>query len=110
MNKIVEMLPRECKIELVQKELRQDEILIQLAEECNELAQACLKIVRYGTPNLPNKTAKELDSDFMEELADVQLCMEILPEFVIGEEAEISEIKEYKLNRWVQRLNGAYSE
>lgn len=109
MNKIVEMLPRECKIKLVQKELRQYEILIQLAEECNELAQACLKIVRWGTPNLTNKTAKELDSDFMEELADVQLCMEMLPEFVI-EETEINEIKEYKLNRWVQRLNGDYSE
>ncbi len=110
MNKIVEMLPRECKIEFVQKELRQDEILIQLAEECNELAQACLKIVRWGSPNLPNKTAKELDADFMEELADVQLCMEMLPEFVIEEENEINEIKEHKLNRWVNRLNGDYSE
>ena len=80
-------------------------MLIQLAEECNALAQACLKIARSGTQNLPNKTAKELDSAFMEELADVQLFMEMLPEFVIGEEAEINEIKEYKLNRWVQRLN-----
>ena len=98
-------MTEEEKIKFVREKLTAKEMLIQLAEECNELAQACLKIVRNGTQNQSNKTLKELESDFMEELADVQLCMEMLPEFVIGEEAEINEIKEYKLNRWVQRLN-----
>lgn len=105
----LKLVPRQCKIEFVRNKLTADEMLIQLAEECNELAQACLKVVRMGSGNPPKKTPKEMDSAFEEELADVQLCIEILPEFV-REESELEEIKEYKLNRWVQRLNGDYSE
>lgn len=99
----------EEKIKFVREKLSAKEMLIQLAEECNELSQACLKLVRNGTRNQSNKTLNELDSDFMEELADVQLCIQIFPEYVRSE-PELDEIKEYKLNRWVQRLNEYYSE
>ena len=92
-------MTEEEKIEFVRENLTPKEMLIQLAEECNELAQACLQLVRNGTKNQSNKTLDELDSNFMKELADVQLCIQIFPEYV-RDEQELDEIKEYKLNRW----------
>ena len=97
-------MTEEEKIKFVREKLTAKEMLIQLAEECNELSQVCLKLVRNGTQNQSNKTLKELDSDFMEGLADVQLCIQIFPKRVRNK-TELDEIKEYKLNRWVQRLS-----
>lgn len=97
------------KLEFVRDKLSQEEMLIQLAEECNELSQACLKVVRMGSHNPPNITCKDLDANFTEELADVLLCIKVLPKFVVVEE-ELNEIADYKLNRWVNRLNGDWSE
>lgn len=47
----------------------------QLAEECNELAQACLKKARkLRDENYTPKTMEEIDADLEEEYTDVRLC------------------------------------
>lgn len=54
-------------------------MLEQTAEECAELAQACLKLARiYRKENpTPKSEAHALD-DFYEEVADVRICLEEL--------------------------------
>ena len=44
-------MTEEEKIKFVREKLTAKEMLIRLAEECNELSQACLKLVRNGTQN-----------------------------------------------------------
>ena len=47
----------------------------QLAEECNELSQACLKKARkLRGENYTPKTMDEIDKNLEEEYTDVQLC------------------------------------
>lgn len=63
-------------------------MLEQTAEECTELAQACLKLARkYRHENPTLKTEEELYNNFYEELADVTICIEEWTEhFVFAEE------------------------
>ena len=54
----------------------------QAAEECTELAQACLKYSRYiRGVNMPNKSIDEIVDNFEEEIADVKLCLKELKGF-----------------------------
>ena len=99
----------ERKMQFVRKSLTAEELLIQLAEECAELSQACLKIVRVSGNNPPKGNLRDLDASFTEELADVQLCMAMLPHYMKDDEA-IENIKEHKLNRWCNRLRGDWEE
>lgn len=59
-------------------------MLEQTAEECVELAHACLKLARYyrGENKVYGKTKGELLDNIVEEMADVDICIcEILNGF-----------------------------
>lgn len=85
--------------------------LEQLAEEAAELAQASLKLIR--TLPSDNPTPIEIEKawhNLLEEMADVQLCFDVLiedrPE---GEQCAFREdielVKRAKRLRWLERLN-----
>jgi len=52
-------------------------MLEQTAEECVELAHACLKLARYyrGENKVYGKTEEELLDNLAEEMADVDICI-----------------------------------
>ncbi|MBP5718027.1 MAG: hypothetical protein J6X53_03490, partial [Abditibacteriota bacterium] len=85
--------------------LNSEELLKQLAEECNELAQAALKRIRTLTNENPTPvTSTEADNRLHEEAADVLLCLETLG-IHTGSDL-IRATKERKAKRWAERLDG----
>lgn len=76
-------------------------MLEQTAEECVELAHACLKLARYyrNENKVYGKTEEELLDNLAEEMADVDICFcEILNGFDLFKECEDWFIKkEYRL-------------
>lgn len=86
-------------------------LLEQTAEECVELAHACLKAARKmrGENYTPN-TVEDILEELTEELADVQLCMnEVMNTCLISYEAVDSELLR-KQKRWEDRLNEYHKE
>ena len=86
------------------------EILAQLAEEASELAQAALKLRRAIDKENPTpKGQVEATDDLIEEIADVQLCLEVL--FYDSEldtlDDKITLTKAAKKERWAKRLEAA---
>lgn len=86
------------------------EILAQLAEETSELAQAALKLRRAIDKENPTpKSQAEATDDLIEEIADVQLCLEVL--FYgsdLGDlDDKITLAKATKKERWGKRLEAA---
>lgn len=81
-------------------------ILEQCAEECAELAQACLKLARKLRGENPTpKSKEELIADLTEELADVTVCTNIMVEAGILDDSEdIFDLIESKHIRWEERL------
>lgn len=70
----------------------------QLAEECNELAQAALKASRaFRGSNPTPKSYDEIVDDLIDESLDVFLCVHILG-------LPYGKVPEGKLARWVRRL------
>ena len=64
-------------------------MLEQTAEECVELAHACLKLARYyrGENKVYGKTEEELLDNLVEEMADVNICIgEILSGFEMSKQ------------------------
>ena len=85
--------------------LPQVEILAQLAEESAELAQAALKMRRaLGTGNPTPCTAQEVWNKLIEEIADVQVCVNQV--YGIPWDT-VNEISKRKLGRWEGRLEGS---
>ena len=80
-------------------------MLEQTAEECIELAHACLKLARYlRDENKVYKTKEEIYSNLSEEIADVYICIdEHLEAGVISHESIDSNIMS-KLERMRKRL------
>ena len=80
-------------------------MLEQTAEECIELAHACLKLARYlRGENRVYKTKEEIYSNLSEEIADVYICIdELLEAGVIFHESIDSNIMT-KLERMRKRL------
>ena len=86
--------------------------LEQLAEEAAELAQAALKLIR-AMPDSDNPTPIEIEKawgNVLEEMADVQLCFDVLiEERPEGEQCAFREdielVKRAKRLRWIERLN-----
>lgn len=75
--------------ELTRKKYGEDYLLRQLAEECAELAQAALKVIRarHGeTPVTPEKARAKL----LEEIADVMVMMDL----VLEDDSEIDAVDE----------------
>ena len=64
-------------------------MLEQTAEECVELAHACMKLARYlRGENKVYKTKEEIYSNLSEEIADVYICIdELLEAGVISHES-----------------------
>ncbi len=94
--------------ELVKMGIGTNLLMMQLAEECSELSQACLKYIRTNSKNEPKGTKEEILDNFSEEVADVLLCIELLDDMLDADDIESR--CDFKLDRWVQRLNGDYSE
>lgn len=80
-------------------------ILEQTAEECIELAHACLKLARYLRGENPvYKYVGDIYSNLSEEIADVYICVnELLEAGIISNESIDSNIS-YKLERMKKRL------
>lgn len=79
--------------------------LEQTAEECIELAHACLKLARYlRGENQVYKYVGDIYSNLSEEIADVYICVnELLEAGIISNESIDSNIS-YKLERMKKRL------
>lgn len=95
-NKISDYLPK-------------TEILSQLAEEASELSQAALKLRRALDGNNPTpKSVEECEQNFVEEYADVLLCIYALFESKeYGLEKFTNEAVSFvgnKKERWLKRL------
>lgn len=88
-------------VDIIRTNLSEAAQLEQMAEECNELAQALLKKARkLRGENYTPKTLEEIQQSVEEEWADVVLCAEVLNlDFVP------MNIMEWKLNRWVNRTS-----
>lgn len=90
------------KLYCVAKHLGKDEMLLQLAEECAELSQACLKMVR-ASKGLTPKSISECQDNLAEELNDVRVCMELVEKLIPKLEQREQWYKEYKADRWYRR-------
>lgn len=89
--------------EKIKQHLPEEELLLQLAEECAELAQAALKLRRVLTGINPTPvTESEARSNLLEEAADVYCVLGLL----LGHEehAEMYNITKRKKERWAARL------
>ena len=83
----------------------------QLAEECMELAHACLKKARkLRGDNFTPKTFEEIDENLKEELADVTLCMTVVNVMAFEDLLEIEDRENYKIDRWYERVCGENNE
>lgn len=81
-------------------------LLEQTAEECAELAKACLKLARKMRGENPTPVAEEvLFKNLNEEIADVKLCMGVIMTMGISSESEVNPVIDRKLDRWKERLS-----
>ena len=87
-------------------------LLEQTAEECAELAHACLKEARRLRGENPTpKSTPECWLAISEELADLQLCMELLEGAGYGQDpVAAADQRAAKLLRWRDRLDKAAEE
>ena len=91
--------------EKIKQHLPEEELLLQLAEECAELSQAALKLRRAVTGINPTPiTEGEARGNLVEEVADVACVANLL----LDDEDSIAmhDIIEWKKARWVNRLDG----
>lgn len=87
------------------------ELLAQLAEEAGELTQAALKLRRAitGVNPTPCPPSKAM-SDLLEEIADVQNCINIVAYALQLDLDTTFEIADLKRTRWANRLEGKTNE
>lgn len=79
-------------------------MLEQAAEECAELAQACLKAARYLRGENPTtKPADEIYKNLTEEMADVIICLDELEHEM--DHADIVTWIKYKRARMKERFS-----
>lgn len=97
------LVPEELCIDFIQKHQSKKAILLQLAEECNEVAQAALKLVRIWEGENPTPISEnEALFNLHEELGDFFTCLDC----VEGIQYNVVEgIEKRKLNRWCVRLS-----
>lgn len=97
------------RLKFIVQNVNQGDRYLQLAEECSELSQALLKYVRCATGTNPTReTLPRILTMVVEELADVQLCIDTLTydfELISPMLNEAIEDKyNEKLNRWINRI------
>lgn len=85
----------------------EDAAILQLAEECGELSQACSKMVRKRVfPQNPTpKTVEECEAAMNEEVADVLFCIEELVKAGIIDSEVVDEWYKKKQDRWLTRIS-----
>lgn len=81
-------------------------ILCQLAEECSELSQAALKLVRVIDGVNPTTVSKQAAIDNLwEEVADVNVCLFCIRDFFDSRTfLNVERWKREKIERWAKRL------
>lgn len=90
-------------MERVRERLGIPELLCQLAEECQELGHAALKLRRAMTGTNPTPvTQAEAWKNLTEEVADVLLTLKVLE--VPTDDAAVRETQGYKMARFIHRL------
>lgn len=92
-----------AQIDKIIQAVPEAERINQLAEECCELAHAVLKLARANSKTNPTpKTETEIIDMIAEELADVVVCIDCLPQLDFCNAV----IKNYgkKLSRWYERI------
>ena len=78
-------------------------LLEMLAEECTELAHACLKLARVLRKENPTpKTKHECLVELTEEIADVWLCIDSISDIVDIDVVDIIYLR--KKARWKERI------
>lgn len=81
-------------------------LLEQLAEECTELAHACLKYARILRGENPTPvSAEDAQEQVILEAADVEVCMVQLAKLPWWSWSTMEWALEYKSNRWEERTN-----
>lgn len=85
-----------------------DDLLIQLAEEAAELAQAAAKYYRvtHGTNPSPVSLQDTRDA-LVEEIADVNVAAEAVRRKMGISCDEIAEVEDAKIDRWRRRVDDA---
>ena len=87
----------------IMERLGLDRLLLQLAEECNELSKASLKLERVLDGSNPTpKTEDEATADLIEEAADVYCVLSLI--LSAENNMEIYNIIQEKKDRWLNRL------
>lgn len=96
------------EIDFIREHIPTDELLCQLAEECNEMAHASLKYRRALKGDNPTPvTLEQARKNLLEEIADVSLCLKALGldqtdrEFCL----QITRVANEKARRWAGRLH-----
>lgn len=85
----------------------EDTALQQLAEECAELSQASLKLIRAKRMFNPTSVSEEdARMNLLEEMADVLLSMEVTS-LLLNNIEQIHSTMEKKSFRWLDRLRNA---
>jgi len=88
-------------------------MLEQTAEECTELAKACLKLSRkYRDENPTNKNINELFENLYEEITDVQICINELTSTEFNDYnkmIQISAEKNKKIQERIKELEARYN-
>lgn len=95
-------------IRFVQENIPFEELLCQLAEECNELGKAALKLRRtYSDVNPTPVKRREALNALIEEIADVNLCLHVCGFEDVMDKIRVNRIITEKAKRWVTRLEDA---
>ena len=94
-------------IDFIRKNLSEEDLLNQLAEEAAELAQAALKLNRAIKGSNPTPVSvDEARNRLLEEIADVDLCQWALSLFNAKNSKIINDTINRKMKRWAERLKG----
>ncbi len=101
---IKEMIDLKDSLKVIINKVSYEDRLLQLAEECNELSQAILKWYRATSNTNPPAENVDVFKNLYEELADVRLCLKTVVDDTATKEI-VQENENYKLKRWVKRLD-----
>lgn len=82
-------------------------LLEQTAEECCELAHACLKMARKLRDENPTpRQIEDIRDDLAEEMADVNVCLsQIIFTTELTNPREMNKLEFEKSKRWFERLD-----
>lgn len=94
------------KLQYVIDCLPTEELLCQLAEECNELGHAALKVRRCLDGTNPSRTPKEdAWKNLFEEIADIWLVLHLLGLDTESMQERYQDIMTEKTDRWADSLD-----